>query len=125
MDNFINLNPLVLAFVGDAIYTSKVREYLVKLELAKVNVLHKNANKLVCCEYQAKIFDLISSELTTDEVNLANRARNVKKNTTPKHGEKQEYSKSTALEAIIGYNYLVENTSRLNFIFDYVLKGKK
>ena len=124
MNNINNLNPLVLAFVGDAVYTEKVRTHLVSLEPAKVNDLHKNANKLVCCEYQAYIFEQIKNNLSEIEQNIASRARNAKKNTTPKHAEPAEYNKSTALEAIVGYNYLIENFDRLNQIFEIVLKGK-
>lgn len=123
MDKYLNLNPLVLAFVGDAVYTELVRTYLVENEPHKVNDLHKSANKFVCCEFQAKVLDEIFDSLTEEEKNIAMRARNAKKNTTPKHGEKVDYAKSTSLEAVIGYNHLRKNTARVNQILDIVLKG--
>ena len=124
MDKFLNLNPLVLAFVGDAVYAEKVRAYLVSIEPpAKVNNLHKKANSFVCCEYQAKVFRAIEPMLTETEQNISGRARNVKKNTVPKHGERGDYNKSTELEAIIGYNHLTENFERVNEIMEIALKG--
>ncbi len=125
MDKFLNLNPLVLAFVGDAVYCEKVRTHLVLSEPPdKVNNLHKQANKLVCCEYQANVFNLVEPMLTETEKNISSRARNVKKNTIPKHGDRETYNKSTELEAIIGYNYLIKNMERVNEIMLIALKGK-
>ena len=123
MDKILNLNPLVLAFVGDAVYCEKVRTHLAQTEITKVNNLHKLANKYVCCEYQAKVFLLIEPTLSETEANIASRARNVKKNTVPKHGAKGDYNKSTELEAIIGYNYLSQNFDRINEILNVALKG--
>ena len=116
MDKYLNLNPLVLAFVGDAVYTQYVRAFLVNNFAGKVNDFHKKANKLVCCEFQAEILDKIWETLSPDEQALATRARNTKKGTTPHHTNPQVYNKSTALEAIIGYAHLTGNTKKVESI---------
>ncbi len=120
MDKYLNLNPLVLAFVGDSVYTQYVRTFLANNFAGKVNDFHKNANKLVCCEYQAELLDKIFDNLSPDEQALATRARNTKKGTTPHHSNPQTYNKSTALEAILGYAHLCGNIARVEFIMEKV-----
>ena len=122
MDKFLNLNPLVLAFVGDAVYTQHVRTFLANNFAGKVNDFHKMANKLVCCEFQAEIFDKIYNNLSADEQALATRARNTKKGTTPHHSNPQIYNKSTALEAVLGYAYLTGNTQKVESVMANVCK---
>ena len=116
MDKYLNLNPLVLAFVGDAVYTQYVRTYLAENFAGKVNDFHKKANELVCCEFQANLLDKIWDSLTSDEQALATRARNTKKGTTPHHSNPQIYNKSTALEAVLGYAHLTGNIEREQYI---------
>ena len=104
-------NPLVLAFVGDAVQTLFVRENLSSAD-AKIAALHKSASQIVCAAAQAKRFDEIYTTLTDIEKDIANRARNAQHNTVPKSCTPGEYHKATALEAVIGYNYLSGNKER-------------
>ena len=116
MDKFLNLNPLILAFVGDAVYTEHVRAFLANNFAGRVNDFHKKASKLVCCEFQAELLDKIFDKLTPDEQALATRARNPKKGTTAHHVGPQIYNKSTALEAVLGYAHLTGNTAKVESI---------
>ena len=44
----LTISPLVLAYLGDTVYESYVREYLIKKNInKKVNDLHKSAIKYV------------------------------------------------------------------------------
>jgi len=112
-----NKNPLVLAFVGDAVQTLYEREKLCS-EDAKVNTLHKQASVTVCATAQAKQFDRASALFTETEHNIANRARNAGHNTVPKSCTLEDYKKATALEAVIGYNYLSGNKKRVEEILE-------
>ena len=104
-------NPLILAFIGDAVQTLFVRTRFVDTD-AKIGVLHRQSSQIICARAQAKKFDTVSKNFTPTEVEIATRARNAKSNTAPKNCTLGEYHKATALEAVIGYNYLVGNTQR-------------
>ena len=111
------MNVLTLAFMGDAIWTMLVRQYVVAQNDLKIGALNKKANELVCAKAQALIFDKIKPFLTQKEIEIANRARNTKKNTVAKNATIAEYAKSTSLEAVIGYNYLTGNMKRIQEIW--------
>ena len=108
-------NPLVLAFVGDAVMTLCVRENLALGE-GKVGELHKRASEWVCASAQAVAFDKVSEAFDEVEQDIARRARNVKHNTTPKNAKLADYKKATALEAVIGYHWLMGNHKRIEEI---------
>ena len=111
----IEQKSLVLAFVGDAVQTLFVREALVKRD-CKVSELHTLASKIVCARAQAKRLDEIFDTLTEEERDIATRARNAQHNTVPKNCTIADYHKATALEAVIGFNYLAGNIERVKEI---------
>ena len=53
------INPLVLAYIGDAIYELKIREILVNRKINKVNDLQKECVKYVSAKNQASFVDKI------------------------------------------------------------------
>jgi len=114
-------NPLTLAFVGDAVQTLHVRMALAQTDI-KAKELHKRASAIVCATAQAKRFDEIFDNFTAAEKDIAMRARNTDHNTVPKSCTIAEYHKAKALEATIGYNYLLGNTKRVNEIIGEVHK---
>ena len=105
-------NPLILAFVGDAMQTLYVRTVLAKTDLPP-RELHLRASQIVCARAQAKRFDEIFDGLNDIERRVAMRARNADHNTVPTSCTIAEYHKATALEAVIGYNALVGNHDRI------------
>lgn len=111
-------NALVLAFLGDAVYSLKIKEYLVKNCVEKAGALNALATKFVRASAQAKVFDLIKPGLSSDEENVANRAKNVHTNNVPKNSNLEEYKKATSLEAVVGFNFLCKNEVRINEIID-------
>ena len=113
----ITISPLVLAYLGDTVYESYVREYLIKDCITKkVNDLHKTAIQYVNAKSQATIIHEIESELTEDEIRIYKRGRNQKSNTTPKNANLIDYKHATGFEALIGYLYLKEDRERLQYI---------
>ena len=65
----VNLvNPLVLAYIGDAIYELKIRSMLVYSKINKVNDLQKECTKYVSAKGQAYYIDkLINNNILNDD----------------------------------------------------------
>ncbi len=113
-----NLNPIVLAFVGDAVYSLFVRERLTFLSDCKTGELNIKATSEVNASAQAEFVKEILEILTEEELAVFKRARNAKKTTKAKHASVAEYNMATGFEAILGYLYLTGQNDRLNFILN-------
>jgi ribonuclease III family protein len=119
------LNPLVLAYIGDAVYEVYIRQYVIAQTNHKPNHLHKTATQYVSAKAQAKILDRLMPMLTPEEVNMVKRGRNAKSGTTAKNAEVLEYRHSTAFECLIGYLYYTQSFSRLQEIMDIAIAAKQ
>lgn len=116
-------NPLVLAYLGDSVFSFVVREYLVNKYEFKPNTLNKKANSVVCAVYQAKIMKEIKSELTQDEQNVVNRARNSHTNNKATNSTLEEYNLATQFEALLGYWHLTNQKEKIMEVFSkYVME---
>jgi len=71
-------SPLVLAYVGDAVYEIMIRTKVVNGGSVQVNKLHKHSSALVKAETQAKIVLTLMEELTDEEMVVYKRGRNAK-----------------------------------------------
>ena len=119
----ITISPLVLAYLGDTVYESYVREYLIRKNInKKVNDLHKSAIKYVNAKAQATVIHAIEEELTEDEERIYKRGRNQKSHTSPKNADIIDYKHATGFEALIGYLYLDKNHKRLEYIISKGIK---
>ena len=116
-----NLNPIVLAFVGDAVHSLFVREMLTFSSDSKTGELNKKATETVCATAQSAFMKEIEGLLTEEEMTVYKRARNAKKGTRAKNASVQDYNTATGFEAVLGYLYLVGQLDRLNFLLN---KGK-
>jgi len=114
------LNGSTLAFVGDAILSLYVREYLVKLGLTKTKELQERSILFVSANAQAKfIHKLIEDKfLSENETKIFLRGRNHKSDTKAKNADIVTYRQSTGFEALLGYLYLTDNHVRLNEIWE-------
>lgn len=119
------MNVITLAYLGDAIYEVYVREYLIKMGIAKVEDLQREAVKYVSAKSQAKILTyLIENDLLNDEEKLVvKRGRNYKRASHPRNTDIITYKMSSGFEAMIGYLYLNNKKERLDLIMNYVLGG--
>lgn len=116
------LNPLVLAYIGDAVYEVYVRTYIIGNGSIKTNALHKIAStKYVSAKAQASILDKITEYLNAEELNIVRRGRNANSNTIPKNADIADYKKATAFEALVGYLFLNRKNERLEEIIKIVL----
>ena len=114
----LNKNPLVLAFVGDAVFTTIVRQKLAQNHNTNINTLSKLASGVVNAGNQYKLYRKIEPMLTDFEKELCHRARNSNIHSKAKNYSVTEYIYATAFEALIGYLYLCKKDARLNEILD-------
>lgn len=111
------LNPLVLAFVGDAVYEVFIRVFLVeKNREMLVHKLHTEAVCFVKAHAQCQLMKQLECELSEEETAVYKRGRNAKSSTVPKNADIQEYRIATGFEAVIGFLYLSEQNERLEYL---------
>lgn len=106
-------SPLVLAYVGDAVYEIIIRTKIVNGGSVQVNKLHKHSANLVKAETQAKMIVALMEELTEEEIAVYKRGRNAKSYTMAKNASMKDYRMATGFEALVGYLYLSEQNHRL------------
>ena len=106
-------SPLVLAYIGDAVYELMIRTKVINHGSMQVNKMHKKSASLVKAETQANLIKALSEELTEEETAVYKRGRNAKAVTMAKHATMMDYRMATGFEALIGYLYLTERYERM------------
>lgn len=105
-------SPLVLAYIGDAVYELIVRSILVSMGNRPVNKLNKDATSLVKAGAQSEIVKLISDKLSEEEYTVFKRGRNSSPHTMAKNASMTDYKYATGFEALIGFLYLDNRCDR-------------
>lgn len=111
-------SPLVLAYLGDAVYELLVRNKMVEKANMPVNQLHKNTVAYVCASAQSKAIGLIMDLLSEEEIAIYKRGRNANSSHVPKNADAQEYRRATGFEALLGYLYLQKREDRIQELFE-------
>ena len=106
-------SPLVLAYIGDAVYEILVRTRVVSHGSMQVNKMHKKSASLVKAETQANLAKLLMDDLTPDESAVYRRGRNARSATMAKHATMIDYRMATGFEALMGYLYLMGRYDRV------------
>lgn len=106
-------SPLVLAYIGDAVYELAVRSLVVNHGSMQVNKMHKKSASLVKAETQANLIKVLEEQLTEEEHAVYKRGRNARSATVAKHATMIDYRMATGFEALIGYLYLEGQYDRL------------
>ncbi|WP_258840821.1 Mini-ribonuclease 3 [Mechercharimyces sp. CAU 1602] len=119
------LSPLLLAYMGDAVYEVYVRYHLLALGIVRPQLIQKEAVQYVAATAQARGLRLLEPMLTEKELDVVRRGRNAKPGHTPKNTKVSEYRLSTGLEALIGYWYLNEEKERLDEMMHTLLQLMK
>ena len=114
-------SPLSLAFLGDSVYDTLVREYLLRIANMPVAKLHSAKVKLVCAEFQSEAYGRLEELLDEKELAVLKRGRNATGNTVPKHADAVEYRRTTAVESLFGYLFLIGRTERIYELFDRII----
>lgn len=112
-----------LAYIGDAIYELKIREYLLEKGYTDVNKLHKYAVKFTSGESQAKIIDFLiaEGEVSEEEISYFKRGRNSGHSKNRRSISVVSYKKATGFEAMIGYLYLSKQSNRLDELLNRII----
>lgn len=121
--NTNEINVLALAYLGDAVYELKIRNYLISKGIYKVNNLQNKALNYVTAKNQCKYINmLIDNELLTEEeIEIVKRGRNAKVNSHPKNADILEYKWATALETLFGYLEVNKNYERIEEIIKIIV----
>ncbi|MBQ9728642.1 MAG: ribonuclease III [Clostridia bacterium] len=122
------MNPVTLAFVGDAVYSLYVREKLADCGDGKTADLQRSASKIVSAHGQNRLLEKIQPLFTETEAAVFRRGRNAKKATKSKSATVGEYNRSTGLEAVLGYLYLIGDFERIETLLSaggLEFKGEK
>lgn len=115
------IHPLILAYMGDAIYEVYIRQYLIARGISHPQKLQQEAVKYVSATAQAKIIFQIIDQLTDEERAILKRGRNAKSGSSPKNAKITDYRYSTGLEALIGYLYLSKKEERLQELMQLII----
>jgi len=123
MRSVIEINPIVLAYLGDSIYEYYIRKYLIEKGASNVKELQEKAVTYVSAIGQKeKLMYLLDNDLLTeDEISVMKRARNSKVNHHPKNCDVATYNYATGLEAIFGYLDLINNKDRIEELINIVV----
>lgn len=106
-------SPLVLAYIGDAVYEVLIRTRVINHGSMQVNKMHKKSASLVKAETQANLIKALEEELSEEERAVYKRGRNARSATMARHATMIDYRMATGFEALIGYLYLTEQYERL------------
>lgn len=119
----MNKNMLVLAYLGDSIYETYIRKYLIDKGISKVKELQSESIKYVSAKGQALFLkEMIEKNFfNEEELNIVMCARNHKSNHKPKNCDIITYKNATGFEALVGYLYLEEKINRIEEIINYIL----
>lgn len=119
------VNNLVYAYLGDAIYELYIREFLINKGISKVNDLQKMSLEYVTakkqCYYVEKMLD--KNFLSEEEIEIYKRGRNASSHNS-KSTDIITYKKATGLECLIGYLYTKKDEKRIKEIMNFIIGGK-
>lgn len=118
-----NINSLKLAYLGDAIYSFIIREYILNNyeEKYKMNNLHKLTSDIVCAKSQSEVIDyLVENDLLNEtEIEVYKNARNQHTHSKSKNSSIVDYRKATGFEALIAYDYY-NNKNRFDELIEII-----
>ena len=107
--------PLALAYLGDALMSVKVREYILTLGYMRPSDFQRLSVRFVSAKAQAFFVQELLTQgfFTEEEETVLKRGRNAKSLTIPKNTDVITYKMATALETLWGYWYCEGQTERI------------
>lgn len=112
------LSPIVLAYIGDAVFEIYVRQRLVAGTVRKPHDLHRAATRRVSAASQAGLLQHWAPHLTEEEEDIVRRGRNAKSGQPPRNADPGDYRHATALECLVGYLYYRGRRERLEQLME-------
>jgi ribonuclease-3 family protein len=117
MTDFSLVSAHALAYLGDSVLESLIRENLILKGFEKSSSLNKEALNYVTAKNQAVAFSNIENILTEKEAEIFRRGKNSSHLNIPKSASPKEYKIATGFEAIFGYLRLEKNEERISYLF--------
>lgn len=114
-------SPVILAYIGDAVFELLVRSHLVLANRRKIKDVHLDAVARVKASSQARLVRSLFDELNPEEQELVRWGRNAK-NAVPRHADAGDYRMSTGFETLLGYLYLHGDDARINYLVGKALE---
>lgn len=116
----MNESGNVLAFIGDAVLSLQVREYLVSTGITKTKILQETSIKYVSANAQAAFMTVLLDKnlLTEEEMIMFKRGRNAKSASSAKNADIIVYRIATGFESLWGYLHLSKQYERLNELWE-------
>lgn len=116
----MNESGNVLAFIGDAVLSLQVREYLVSMGITKTKILQETSIKYVSANAQAAFMTVLLDKnlLTEEEMIMFKRGRNAKSASSAKNADIIVYRIATGFESLWGYLHLSKQYERLNELWE-------
>lgn len=119
-------SPLVLAYIGDAIYEAYVRNRVIEEhEDMPAYKLHRLSVEYVKAHAQSVSMLVAEPLLSEEEEAVYKRGRNAKSATVPKNADLTDYRRATGFEALIGWLYLSKEEKRLEEIMKIAFEAVK
>jgi len=118
MNDSSKYGSLALAYLGDAVLETLIRERLVLSGVSNTGKLTETARGYVRAGAQSNRVEKLLSVMDEEEEAVYKRARNAKNESHPKSSTAQEYHRATGFEAVFGWLYLAKKTDRLNELFN-------
>ena len=117
------LNALQLAYLGDSVWETVVRDTLVHRGL-NVHHMHRSCVEYVNAGVQASFLEKILPETDEREQEIIRRGRNTHaRHPAPKNQEPEDYSAATGFEALIGFLYITGNEERIMHFAGMIIGG--
>lgn len=119
------INILSLAYLGDAVFEIKIRNYLVNFGY-KVNKLQKLAMNYVTAKNQCKFINYFidNNILSEKELDFVKRGRNACVHSHPKNTDIVTYKWATGFESLFGYLYIENKIERIDELINIILEEK-
>ena len=112
-DNPAEVSPLILAYIGDAVYDVITRTIVISKGNRPVNEINKDNKYYVNAATQSQLSKVLESRFSDEESAQFKRGRNAKSHSSAKNASLRDYRKATGLEAVIGYLFLCGKEDRI------------
>lgn len=111
-----------LAFLGDAVWSLCVREYLLEMGEGRGSRLQRRSITFVSAKAQCAFYEKLHEEgfFTEEEEEYFRRGRNGNAGSVPRNTDVAVYRISTGFEAVLGALWLLDERERIRAIWEEV-----
>lgn len=118
-------SPLVMAYMGDTVYESHIREFLIRQGICKIGELQNKSLDYVSAKSQRKHLERLENAhfLSDEEIEIVKWGRNAK-GARSKNSDIVTYRLATGLETLIGKLYFDGKKERIKEIMNFIVGGE-